>query len=216
MPRHASIYKNLNKTWFFTPLLGEVVMASLFILIHHRLLGLLGLWHFKTNRKGAFMTLPHTAERVNLNTMRDYNQRIEEQTERNIAYYAAHPERIDLRLAELEREWDIERTLEANSATLSLAGMVLGVLAGRKWFVFPALAGGFLLQNALQGWCPPLPVFRRMGVRTQTEIERERYALKALRGDFSNISDFNSITDADTATEGSVSRISQRVLQAVK
>jgi hypothetical protein len=40
------------------------------------------------------------------------------------------------------------------------------------------------MQHALQGWCPPLPLLRRLGVRTQQEIERERYALKALRGDF--------------------------------
>ena len=48
----------------------------------------------------------------------------------------------------------------------------------------PLVVGGFLLQHAVQGWCPPLPVFRRYGVRTQTEIDDERYALKALRGDF--------------------------------
>jgi hypothetical protein len=29
-----------------------------------------------------------------------------------------------------------------------------------------------------------MPVFRRLGVRTAREIARERYALKALRGDF--------------------------------
>jgi hypothetical protein len=33
-----------------------------------------------------------------------------------------------------------------------------------------------------------VPLFRRAGVRTATEIERERYALKALRGDFQPIS----------------------------
>jgi hypothetical protein len=43
---------------------------------------------------------------------------------------------------------------------------------------------GFFMQHALQGWCPPLPVFRRLGFRTQYEIEQERYALKAIRGDF--------------------------------
>ena len=31
---------------------------------------------------------------------------------------------------------------------------------------------------------PLHPVFRRLGIRTQREIELERYALKALRGDF--------------------------------
>jgi hypothetical protein len=32
-----------------------------------------------------------------------------------------------------------------------------------------------------------LPVFRRLGVRTRDEIDRERYGLKALRGDFTAI-----------------------------
>ena len=33
----------------------------------------------------------------------------------------------------------------------------------------------------------PTAVFRRLGVRTQSEIDEERYALKALRGDFTGI-----------------------------
>jgi hypothetical protein len=36
-------------------------------------------------------------------------------------------------------------------------------------------------------WCPPIPIFCRFGIRTQTEIEQERYALQALRGDFKKI-----------------------------
>src|SRR5438874_9255842 len=35
--------------------------------------------------------------------------------------------------------------------------------------------------------CPPVPVLRRKGVRTRREIDAERYALKALRGDFSSV-----------------------------
>jgi hypothetical protein len=42
---------------------------------------------------------------------------------------------------------------------------------------------GFMLQHVLQGWCPPLPLFRRLGFRTQQEIERERYTLRALLRD---------------------------------
>ncbi len=34
------------------------------------------------------------------------------------------------------------------------------------------------------GWCPPVPILRRGGLRTRTEINQEKYALKALRGDF--------------------------------
>jgi hypothetical protein len=45
----------------------------------------------------------------------------------------------------------------------------------------------FFAQHALQGWCPPLPILRRHGVRAAREIERERYAIKALRGDFDSI-----------------------------
>jgi hypothetical protein len=66
------------------------------------------------------------------------------------------------------------------------------------------------MNHAIKGWCLPLPLFRKMGVRTQTEIERERYALKALRGDFSQI------TAIDENSNGEVLRVSQRVLQAVK
>lgn len=33
-----------------------------------------------------------------------------------------------------------------------------------------------------------MPVFRRLGVRTSGEIDQERYALKALRGDFDRVS----------------------------
>jgi hypothetical protein len=92
-------------------------------------------------------------------------------------------------LAELEREWDIERTLEANAATLATVGAGLALFVDRKFAWVPLVVGGFLLEHAVQGWCPPLPLFRRMGVRTQTEIDRERYALKALRGDFSKVRD---------------------------
>ncbi len=38
--------------------------------------------------------------------------------------------------------------------------------------------------SAVQEWCPPVPVFRRLGVRTCQEIDEEKYALKILRGDF--------------------------------
>ena len=32
-----------------------------------------------------------------------------------------------------------------------------------------------------------MPVFRRLGFRTQSEIDYERYALRLLRGDFRNL-----------------------------
>jgi hypothetical protein len=116
--------------------------------------------------------------------------------ESSVAYYTRHPEQIDQRLAELDEEWDIERTLQANAATVGLVGTAFSLVFGRRWLVLPALVSGFLLQHAVQGWCPPLAVFRRLGVRTTHEIDTERYALKALRGDFKDI---DENTDAENA-----------------
>lgn len=91
------------------------------------------------------------------------------------------------RLRQLDREWDIERTLQTNAATLALAGTVLGARVDRRFLALPAVIFGFLAQHAVQGWCPPIPIFRRLQVRTAREIERERYAIKALRGDFDQV-----------------------------
>ncbi|HEX2114042.1 MAG TPA: hypothetical protein VHM01_06525 [Alphaproteobacteria bacterium] len=131
--------------------------------------------------------LPATTTRVAQNTPEAINRRIAHAIDASIRWHAAHPEAIDRRLEELDREWDIERTLEANAATLALGGVLLGAFVDRRWLVLPAAVTAFLLQHAIQGWCPPVPFFRRHGVRTTAEIDRERYALKALRGDFISV-----------------------------
>ena len=121
--------------------------------------------------------------RVASSTDDDVNAQIKRDTEDSVRVYARHPERIDERLRALAKEWDIERILEANASTLALAGTLLGAFVDRRWLLLPAAVTTFLLQHALQGWCPPLPLFRRLGIRTKAEILRERYALRALRGD---------------------------------
>jgi hypothetical protein len=92
----------------------------------------------------------------------------------------------------------VERVLGANAALLSLTGLVFG-FANRKLLVVPAVVAGFLLLHALQGWSPPVPLFRRLGVRTQAEIEAERYALKALRGDFQGVDTGGRASSLDNA-----------------
>lgn len=129
--------------------------------------------------------LPSTTDRVPQHTDEEINQRIRRQIEANVAYFARQdPRMIDLRLQELDREWDIERALEANAATVSLIGLLLTRFGGRRWLLLPTAVAAFLLQHAVQGWCPPVSLFRRLGVRTQREIDEERTALKLLRGDF--------------------------------
>lgn len=136
---------------------------------------------------GAGRLLPPTTRRVADHTPAAINRRIAAETAQRLRHFAAHPHRIDARLRELDAEWDIERLLEANAATLALGGTLLGIFADRRFLALPAVVTAFLLQHALQGWCPPLPLFRRMGVRTTDEINRERMALKALRGDFATV-----------------------------
>jgi len=132
--------------------------------------------------------LPKTTSRVPEHTSDKINEKIRRETERNIVYYAgAGPDVLEKRLEELDREWDIERILEMNASMLALLGLTLGATVSRRWFILPAVVTGFLLQHALQGWCPPVPVLRRAGIRTAAEIDHERYALKALRGDFQNL-----------------------------
>jgi len=128
---------------------------------------------------------PSTAERVAANTPDHVNDEIRWQTEANIARYSqSRPEVIERRLAELDHEWDIERCVETMAPLFSLMGIGLGLTVNRKWFALPVIVQSFLLQHAVQGWCPPLVALRRMGVRTADEIYQERYALMALRGDF--------------------------------
>jgi len=131
--------------------------------------------------------LGKTIDRVPQNTAATVNARIELDMRRRLGHYARNPEQIRARLSELDREWDIERVLETNASALALGGLVAGVVADRRALLLSGAVLAFLLQHAVQGWCPPVPVLRRLGVRTAGEIETERQCLKAMRGDYDGI-----------------------------
>ena len=130
------------------------------------------------------MTIATSRDRVPDHTAESVNHAIEQETLARLRSYAQQRERIAGRLKELDAEWDIERAIEANASTIAFIGVVLGYFVSPYWLLLPALVTAFLFQHAIQGWCPPVPVLRRLGFRTVYEIERERYALKVLRGDF--------------------------------
>ena len=133
----------------------------------------------------AIAHLPATSTRVEEHTDADVNDAIRSRTDAGLARMEeAPPEQIAERLADLDREWDIERALQVNASVLAGVGLLLGTQVDRRFLWLPAAVFSFFAQHALQGWCPPVPVMRRLGVRTRREIERERHALKALRGDF--------------------------------
>ena len=130
-----------------------------------------------------------TRRRVPAQTSAQSNDCIRQQIEASIAWHSRHPKQIDRRLKQLDEEWDIERVLETGSSALTLTGLLLSITRNRRWLMLSLAVQGFFMQHALQGWCPPLPLFRALGVRTADEINTERYALKALRGDFEGVGD---------------------------
>ncbi len=114
-------------------------------------------------------------------------QRIRQRTEESVAFYAARLDQIESRLAELEQEWDVDRSMLAQVAGAAVAGGIMSLLFGRKWALPAAIWGAFGLYHAVTGWCACASMMHRAGMRTRCEVEEERTALKALRGDFRDI-----------------------------
>jgi hypothetical protein len=116
------------------------------------------------------------------------NKKIEEGILKNLVYYKVNPSEIPARIEELDKERDIEKALESNASVLALTGVVFSILFSKKWLLLPTVVTGYLLQHSIQGWCPPLAIFRKLGYRTRKEIETEKHALRLLNGDYDEIS----------------------------
>lgn len=124
-------------------------------------------------------------DRVRRQTSRRANKRIDSSIADTIRNYSAKSEgAITQRIDALDREWDVERLLQTHAASVALLGLALGTTVHRRWLALSGGILGFLLLHGVQGWCPPLPVLRQLGARTRGEIDRERFALKFIRGDF--------------------------------
>jgi hypothetical protein len=127
-------------------------------------------------------------DRIRENSDPEINDRIDRDIEARVRFYAVQPPGVvSQRIAELEREWDVDRTLAAVAAGFALTGIFFGVTKSRKWLLVPLIQQGFVLHHMVKGWCPPLPLFRAMGLRSRQEIQRELMALKVLRGDFAEV-----------------------------
>ncbi len=120
-------------------------------------------------------------DRVRKNSPRRVNEDIDIKTEENIQFYASRDEdTIRKRISELDKEWDVERSIELWASVLTLAGVALATKYRKNWWILPAVTMSFMVQHALQGWCPPVSVFRALRVRTRKEIDEEKYALISL------------------------------------
>jgi hypothetical protein len=130
---------------------------------------------------------------VRENTSPEINQKIDTDIQQNLNKYYHNRSEIDKRLWELDREWDLERMLELNAAALSFMGIWRGLTQNKLWYILPLAVTTLLATHAVEGWCPPVTLFRRLGFRTRAEIDKERYALKTIRGDFKYLLDVPNV-----------------------
>lgn len=132
--------------------------------------------------------LPRPRDRVREHTAGPVNERIDRATRAQVAECTSQGrDAVVRRLTELDNEWDVDRALMANFAVVGGAAFSLGLLRYAStpplkprrtgFLAFFGVQMTFLLVHAVAGWCPPLPVFRRLGVRTKGEIEAERRLL---------------------------------------
>jgi len=108
------------------------------------------------------------------------------------------PAAINDRIAQLEREWTAGRMTKAVIGVFVLAGFPLATYVS-PWFVAMPAVGGLLLAQYLfarTSWLGRL--FCRMGCRSGCEIEHEKFALMALRGDFRGLPTVHDIQDDDS------------------
>lgn len=142
-----------------------------------------------TTTQAPFQPVEATdSDRVRAHTDADRLAELDQQARARIqALRDASDAQLTARITELEEESDIERVLEINASSLALIGLALGVFVNRRLLAIPAVVLAFLLQHGIQGWCPPVPVLRKLGIRTRQEIDAEKYALKKMRGDYDSL-----------------------------
>jgi hypothetical protein len=111
-----------------------------------------------------------------------------QQVEAEVARTVAGPAwKVDQRLAVLDHEWPLERVLNAILSAVVLFGTILAGAGGAAWLWLAGIAAALILLHSVTGWSPGISICQACGLRKRIEIERERYTLKALRGDFHNL-----------------------------
>src|SRR4051812_11357593 len=94
----------------------------------------------------------------------------DQQSDEEVLSYALQSEdSIERRIDQVTREWSAERMLVTILAAVSFFGLTKGVFGKKRWFLAPAVALPFLIQQGARGFQTPLAV-RRLRLRSQKEI----------------------------------------------
>lgn len=132
--------------------------------------------------------LPSTTHRVATYTNPEMNDMIRSSTLEHLSLLEnAGEEELTRRIQKINSEWDMERVVETKAAMCVMGCALFGIAKNKYWSFLTLIAGTFLLQHALLGWCPSAPVIRKMGIRTSEEINQEKMVLKVMRKDFAHV-----------------------------
>ena len=113
------------------------------------------------------------------------SNKIDVYTQENINHYYHNKSHISNRLKQLEKETSIEQIFQLHDAANVSAGLLLTVATGKKkWLLLPLLVTVVQSVQAVNGFRLGTALLRKYGFRTKADIDKEKYALKALRGDF--------------------------------
>jgi hypothetical protein len=99
----------------------------------------------------------------------------------------AGPQAISDRLDQLEREWSAGRMTKVTLGVLIVLGLALTALSNPWWLILPAIGAFFLLQYVFSRTSWLGATFQEVGFRSGAEIDQEKFALRALRGDFKSL-----------------------------
>lgn len=117
------------------------------------------------------------AERLIARTPEAVNERLRARAAMRIADAAdGDPAAREAAARRLEKEWDVERALQAGAAGLSLFALAAAAAGRRRWAAAGLLGPALLLGGgSLAG-----ELLRCVGLRTAMEIEEEAAALRDL------------------------------------
>jgi hypothetical protein len=116
------------------------------------------------------------------------NKGRENSTLDNVRFYGSlGKEGIDERIRALDDEWDVERAVTVFLSGAGLAGLIVGLVGSRIWRLLAWIALPLIFLHGQDKWKPSEGILKSLGLRSRKEIQDEKYALKALRGDFRNV-----------------------------
>lgn len=167
-----------------------------------------GIYDLETEQEGSLskawkrMAEGFSPEAPDASEAREIERRLQD----NIRFYASQDRAaLSSRIEELDSEWDLDRYLSLSLSALAAYGLLRSLFGARLYLALVWLCVGVGLAHSAKGWCPPAKLLRRLHIRTRAEIDREKYALKGLRGDFGEVvlgSEGEALSKvADTAME---------------